>query len=79
MSKHAKKPNPDERQDNMKKIQKNLNNTLDNMQEAELSMETASDFQEEEIKKKNARRREAIDGMRHELRDEHKHQKRQSK
>ncbi|WP_411953247.1 small acid-soluble spore protein Tlp [Alkalibacillus sp. S2W] len=77
MSQHQKKPNPDERRDNMKKIQENLNNTLENMQEAEDSMETASEFQEEEIKKKNARRIEAVDGMRDELRDEHAHEKRQ--
>ncbi|MDQ0350732.1 small acid-soluble spore protein (thioredoxin-like protein) [Alkalibacillus filiformis] len=79
MSNHSQKPKPDNRRDNLKKIQENIENTLENIQEAEHSMETASEFQEEEIRRKNARRRQSVEGMRDEVHDEHEHMKRKKK
>ncbi|BDH61789.1 small, acid-soluble spore protein Tlp [Lysinibacillus sp. PLM2] len=68
MTKH--KPNPDDRSDNVEKLQSMIQNTIENKREAEISMEFSGPSQQEKIKAKNKRRDEAIEGMREEIKDE---------
>lgn len=69
------KPKPDDRSDNVEKLQHMVQNTLENIEEAEESMEFASEDQKHKIKDKNKRRKEAIEGMRDEIKDEARHDK----
>ncbi|SEP61191.1 small acid-soluble spore protein Tlp [Piscibacillus halophilus] len=64
------RPKPDDRSDNVEKIQSNIQNTIENMEEAEESMATASEEQKEQIQAKNERRRQTIKGLREEASDE---------
>ncbi|WP_369404713.1 small acid-soluble spore protein Tlp [Piscibacillus salipiscarius] len=45
-------PKPDDRSDNVEKIQSNIQNTIENMEEAEESMESASEEQKQQIQAK---------------------------
>ncbi len=63
-------PNPDNRSDNVQKLQKMVHNTLENIEAAEESMIFSSEKQKNAIKAKNERRRESIEGFREELHDE---------
>lgn len=73
MSKERRKPNPDDRSDNVEKLQKMIHDTYENIAEAEDHLEWASGEDKENIKAKNERRREAIEGFRDEIKDENKH------
>ncbi|MCU9593978.1 small acid-soluble spore protein Tlp [Caldibacillus thermolactis] len=64
-------PNPDDRSDNVEKLQNMVQNTIENIHEAEASMKTASEEQKRQIEAKNERRRESINAMREEIRDEY--------
>ncbi len=65
------KPNPDDRSDNVEKLQNMIENTIQNMEAAEESMQfTDSDTQRQQIEAKNQRRRESIDSYRSEIKDE---------
>lgn len=64
------KPNPDDRKDNVKKIQTIIHNTMDNIREAEIAKEFSSPEEQQQIDEKNKRRREAIEGLRAEIKDE---------
>ncbi|ALC90341.1 small acid-soluble spore protein Tlp [Bacillus sp. FJAT-18017] len=65
------KPKPDDRSDNVEKLQQMIHNTIENMEAAE---ETAavSDSSEtrRQVEEKNARRRESLDALRAEVKDE---------
>jgi small acid-soluble spore protein (thioredoxin-like protein) len=65
------KPKPDDRRDNTEKIQKNIDMTLHNM---ELADEMVHNTDDEKMKKvlmeKNSRRKDALNGMRKEIKDE---------
>lgn len=74
MSKHRNKPNPDDRSDNVEKLQQMIHDTIENMREAEDHLEFASDEDRENIIEKNKRRKQAIEGFREEIKDEHRHQ-----
>ena len=67
------KPNPDDRSDNAQRIQHNINFTLKNIEAADDMIDKTSD---EKMKKaladKNERRKQALEGMRHEMKDETK-------
>lgn len=63
-------PKPDDRSDNVEKLQNMVQNTIENMHEAEESMRFASEDQKQQIQEKNKRRKEAIEGMRAEIKDE---------
>lgn len=65
------RPNPDDRSDNVEKLQNMVQNTIENIHEAEASMKTASEEQKRQIEAKNERRRESIKAMREEIRDEY--------
>lgn len=65
------KPKPDDRSDNVEKLQEMIHNTIENMERAE---ETAalSDSEEtrSQVEAKNERRRESLEAMRAEVKDE---------
>lgn len=65
------KPNPDDRSDNVEKLQEMVQNTIENMEEAEETLNgDVSGADREAVEAKNARREEAIEGMRREIVDE---------
>jgi len=65
------KPNPDDRSDNVEKLQAMIQNTQDNIEAAEESLAfTDSATQREQIEAKNDRRQESIDAFRSEIKDE---------
>lgn len=74
-----KKPNPDDRKDNVKKIQTIIHNTMDNMREAEFAKEFSNPEEQLRIDEKNRRRREAIEDLREEIKDEVKAMKKDKK
>ncbi|MDQ0243124.1 small acid-soluble spore protein (thioredoxin-like protein) [Bacillus fengqiuensis] len=65
------RPNPDDRSDNVEKLQSMVQNTIENIEEAEDSLAFAeSEEQRQQIKEKNQRREESIQAMRSEIQDE---------
>lgn len=64
------RPNPDDRSDNVEKLQEMIVHTIENMDEAEEALEFASPEEKAQIEAKNDRRRESIDAMRSEVKDE---------
>lgn len=65
------RPNPDDRSDNVERIQHNINMTIHNMEAAEDMIARTPDKEMKSILiEKNERRREALNGMREEIRDE---------
>jgi len=72
---------PDNREDNVPRLQKAITNTIRNMREAEEYLdEHASEIGDEErrrIEAKNERRRESLAGLRSEIRDEANFQREQ--
>lgn len=65
------KTNPDNRRDNVERIQGNIDHTIKNMRKADEMIEETSDgTMKKDLQKKNDRRDEALKGMRSEIRDE---------
>ncbi|MBF8418269.1 small acid-soluble spore protein Tlp [Heyndrickxia coagulans] len=65
------RPKPDDRSDNVEKLQNKIHNTIENMESAEESLAVTSDeTQIQQIKEKNERRRESLEAMRTEVKDE---------
>jgi small acid-soluble spore protein (thioredoxin-like protein) len=65
------KPNPDDRSDNAEKLQSMIQDTTENIERAEDSLQfTESETQRQQIEAKNERRRESIDSFQSELEDE---------
>lgn len=65
------KPKPDDRSDNVEKLQSMIHDTIENMEAAEETLQfTDSEDQRQQIKAKNQRRRESIDSFREEVKDE---------
>lgn len=65
------RPNPDDRSDNVEKLQEMIHNTIENMEKAEETMEHSSPEDRAKIAAKNERRRESIEAMRAEIKDEY--------
>ena len=65
---------PDNRADNVEKLQNNVQNTIENLDEAEEYLqehaEEISPREASDIREKNERRRESIEGIREEIKDE---------
>ncbi|HEX3012379.1 MAG TPA: small acid-soluble spore protein Tlp [Syntrophomonadaceae bacterium] len=65
------KHNPDDRRDNVERIQRNISNTIENM---ELTDETIAKTDDEttrrNLSRKNDRREDALESMRKEIKDE---------
>lgn len=72
----ANKPKPDDRRDNVKKIQENIDNTIQNYRLAQDMMNVTDDENtKKDLKEKNKRRLESLEGMKEEIRDEALHAK----
>lgn len=67
---HNNTPNPDDRSDNAEKLKDMVQNTIGNMEAAEETMAFADGKERDAIKAKNERRKESIEGMRNEIKDE---------
>lgn len=71
------KPKPDDRSDNVERIQANINHTIRNMEAAEEMIAQTDDRKmAKTLEEKNDRRRDALEGFRAEIRDEALDQKR---
>jgi small acid-soluble spore protein (thioredoxin-like protein) len=68
------RPNPDDRSDNVEKLQSMIVHTIENMQEAEASMEFGNEEDKKRIEAKNERRRDSLDAFRSEVKDEYRAQ-----
>lgn len=67
------KPNPDNRNDNVEKLQEMVQNTMENMEEAEKTLDRQVSAEDRAgIEAKNERREDAIAFMREEIKDESK-------
>ena len=65
------KHNPDDRRDNVDRIQNNIDHTIQNIDNAEERIAISDDpKQRKALKDKNERRKDALNGMRNEIRDE---------
>ncbi|MCZ0755726.1 small acid-soluble spore protein Tlp [Anoxybacillus sp. J5B_2022] len=64
------RPNPDDRSDNVEKLQDMVQNTIENIEKAQETMQFSSPEEREKIEAKNERREEAIAAMREEMKDE---------
>ncbi len=72
----TKKPKPDDRRDNVDKIQDNIDNTIRNYRLAEDMIELTDDEKtKKDLQEKNKRRLESLEGMKEEIRDEAIHAK----
>jgi small acid-soluble spore protein (thioredoxin-like protein) len=65
------KNHPDDRSDNVERIQENIDNTYQNIEAAEeLIAVTDNSKTRRDLQKKNERRRDALDGLKQEIQDE---------
>ncbi|HLS54154.1 MAG TPA: small acid-soluble spore protein Tlp [Tissierellaceae bacterium] len=65
------KPNPDDRRDNVERIQFNIDNTIENYRETKRMIAITDDEKtKKDLIEKNKRRRESLKNMREEIRDE---------
>lgn len=65
------KPNPDDRRDNVERIQFNIDNTIKNYRETEKMIAITDDEQaKKDLIEKNKRRLESLKGMKEEIREE---------
>jgi len=65
------KPKPDDRRDNVDRIQNNIDHTIAKYRETEDMIKNAVDKKQKmELQAKNERREQAVKGMRKEIRDE---------
>lgn len=66
-----KKSKPDNRKDNVERIQKNISNTIQNIEAAgEMIAETTNEKMKRDLIEKNKRRKDALRSMRQEIKDE---------
>lgn len=64
-------PNPDNRNDNVERIQENINHTIQNIELANDMINNTSDAQtRESLIAKNERRENSLNSLRHEIKDE---------
>lgn len=63
-------PNRDDRSDNVERLQSMVQNTIENIEEAQDTLQFASPEERELIEAKNLRREEGINAMREEIKDE---------
>ena len=65
-----RKPNPDDRSDNVQKIKRIIKNTEENLHEAEISMEFSNPSDRRMIEEKNERRKQSMESLKAEVKDE---------
>ncbi|WP_077703825.1 small acid-soluble spore protein Tlp [Virgibacillus dokdonensis] len=68
------RPKPDDRSDNVEKLQDMVQDTIQNIEKSHETMQYSSGKEKEAIQEKNKRREQAIEGMRQEIKDEYKDQ-----
>ncbi|MDI7742210.1 small acid-soluble spore protein Tlp [Lysinibacillus fusiformis] len=61
---------PDDRSDNVEKLQATIQNTLENIEAAEETLAFSNPEEKAKIQGKNKRRKEAVEGLREEVQDE---------
>jgi small acid-soluble spore protein (thioredoxin-like protein) len=66
-------PKPDDRSDNVEKLQDMVQNTIENIEESHESLAFLSGQDREAVLDKNKRREESIHAMREEIKDEVRH------
>lgn len=64
------KPNPDDRSDNVEKLQTMVQNTMTNIEEAEEAAACSNEEERQRIQQKNHNREVSIEAMRSEIKDE---------
>ncbi|MCD7033649.1 small acid-soluble spore protein Tlp [Metabacillus sp. GX 13764] len=64
------KPNPDNRTDNVEKLQDMVQNTIMNIEKSHETMQCSTEEEREAIMAKNARREDSLAAMRSEIKDE---------
>ncbi len=64
------KAKPDDRSDNVEKLQATVQNTLENIEAAEETLAFSNPEEKAKIQAKNNRRKEAVEGLREEIKDE---------
>ncbi|MBM7607152.1 small acid-soluble spore protein (thioredoxin-like protein) [Lysinibacillus composti] len=64
------RPNPDNRSDNVEKLQAMVHNTLENIEAAEETAALAGPEERQKIKAKNEKRKQSLNGFREEIKDE---------
>jgi small acid-soluble spore protein (thioredoxin-like protein) len=65
------RPKPDDRRDNVERIQFNIDNTIRNYRETEDAIKITEDEKQKwELEEKNKRRAQALKGMRKEIQEE---------
>ncbi|WP_230973903.1 small acid-soluble spore protein Tlp [Cerasibacillus terrae] len=74
---YRNQPKPDDRSDNVEKLQNMVQDTIQNIHASEETLENLTGEQREQIIAKNKRRKAAIEGMREEIKDEHTHDEQQ--
>ncbi|WP_026695800.1 small acid-soluble spore protein Tlp [Peribacillus kribbensis] len=65
-----RKTNPDDRSDNVEKLQDMIENTMINMEKAEEAMAFSNESEQQNILEKNHKRQESIEFMRKEVKEE---------
>ncbi len=74
------KRNPDDRSDNVEKIQRTIDSTMQNIRRTEEMLNnTSDDKMRKDLIGKNERREAAIEGLRHEIKDEADYRARREK
>lgn len=63
-------PKPDDRSDNVEKLQDMAKNTIGNMEAAEEAMGSLDGAEREALRQKNERRKKSLEGFRQEILDE---------
>ena len=66
--------NPDNRSDNVGKLQEKVTNTIENIEDSHDSLKFATDEEKKNIEDKNKRRNQSINAMREEIKDEARNQ-----
>ncbi|MTH51846.1 small acid-soluble spore protein Tlp [Bacillus mangrovi] len=64
------KANPDDRSDNVEKLQDMVQNTIENIEKSHETMGIATEEERSLIEEKNKRREDSINAMRAEIKDE---------
>ncbi|WP_404459356.1 small acid-soluble spore protein Tlp [Oceanobacillus kapialis] len=68
---HSHKPKPDDRSDNVEKLQSMVQDTIQNIEKAHETARFTDGEEKQAIEAKNKRREEAIEVMRNEIKDEY--------
>ncbi|WP_217585514.1 small acid-soluble spore protein Tlp [Lentibacillus saliphilus] len=71
MTDHKYEPKPDDRSDNVEKLQQMVQNTIENIEDSHDTMAHLSGNEKQQLEAKNKRREQAIEGMRQEIKDEY--------